>query len=98
MGGDSIGGSILVQSAAPVFANPGEHLTQGAAGAFYRSNGDSWGGNLSGTSATENLSLNYTGAYAQSDNYQAGGDFKDYSFTGRAGHTLPLGRGGLHRL
>ncbi len=90
VGGDSIGGSIVVQSAAPAFANPGEHLKKGEAGAFYRSNGDSWGGNLSGTYATENLSLNYTGAYAQSDNYKAGGDFKDYNFTGRAGHTLPL--------
>jgi iron complex outermembrane recepter protein len=90
VGGDSIGGSIVVQSAAPAFANPGEHLKQGEAGAFYRSNGDSWGGNLSGTYATDNVSLNYTGAYAQSDNYKAGDDFKDYSFTGRAGHTLDL--------
>jgi iron complex outermembrane recepter protein len=90
LGGDSIGGSILVQSAAPVFADPGRHLAQGAAGAFYRSNGDGWGGNLAGTFATEQLSLNYTGAYTQSDNYRAGGDFKDYSFTGRAGHSLLL--------
>lgn len=90
VGGDSIGGTILVQSAAPAFAKPGAHLLQGEAGAFYRSNGESWGGNLSGTFATENLSLNYTGSYAQSDNYKAGGDFKDYAFTGRAGHTLPL--------
>jgi iron complex outermembrane receptor protein len=35
------------------------------------------------------VSLGYTGAYTQSDNYDAGGDFKDYTFTGRAGHTLP---------
>jgi iron complex outermembrane recepter protein len=89
-GGDSIGGSILVESSAPVFAEPGKHLAQGKAGAFYRSNGDGWGGNLAGTYATDNLSLEYTGSYAQSDNYSAGGDFKDYSFTGRAGHTLPL--------
>ena len=90
VGGDSIGGSILVQSAAPAFANAGERLVTGSAGSFYRSNGDNWGANLSGTYATESLSLNYTGAYAQSDNYKAGGDFKDYSFTGREGHTLPL--------
>lgn len=90
VGGDSIGGSILVQSAAPAFAEPGTQLTTGSAGAFYRSNGNSWGGNLSGTYATERLSMNYTGAYAQSDNYRAGSDFKDYSFTGRLGHTLPL--------
>ncbi len=98
VGGDSIGGSILVQSAAPSFADPGGRLAKGEAGAFYRSNGDSWGGNLSGTYATESVSLNYTGAYTQSDNYRAGGDFKDYIFTGREGHTLDPGRGGLHRL
>ncbi len=90
VGGDSIGGSIVVQSATLAFAEPGKHLANGDAGIFYRSNGDSWGGNLSGTAATDNLSLNYTGAYAQSDNYKAGDDFKDYAFTGRAGHTLPL--------
>ncbi len=89
VGGDSIGGSILVQSAAPAFADPGQHLTQGEVGGFYRSNGNGWGGNLAGTYATDSLSINYTGSYAQSDNYKAGGDFKDYIFTGRLGHTLP---------
>ncbi|NEX18948.1 TonB-dependent receptor plug domain-containing protein [Thiorhodococcus mannitoliphagus] len=90
LGGDSIGGSILVQSAAPAFADPGERLVKGETGIFYRSNGDSWGGNLSGTYATDSLSLTYTGSYAQSDNYKAGGDFKDYGFTGRPGHILDL--------
>ena len=90
VGGDSIGGSILVESAAPAFADPDGRLATGQAGSYYRSNGDAWGGNLSGTYATENLSLNYTGSYAQSDNYKAGGDFKDYEFTGRLGHTLGL--------
>ncbi|MBK1723273.1 TonB-dependent receptor [Thiocystis violacea] len=90
VGGDSIGGSILVQSAPPAFADPGKQLTRGEMGTFYRSNGNAWGGNLSGTHATESLSLTYTGAYSQSDNYRAGGDFKDDDFTGRAGHTLDL--------
>ena len=90
VGGDSIGGSIVVRSADPAFAKSGEHLVQGKAGMFYRSNGDGWGGNLSGTLATESVSLGYTGAYTQSDNYKAGDDFKDYTFTGRSGHTLPM--------
>jgi iron complex outermembrane receptor protein len=90
VGGDSIGGSILVESAAPAFASPGERLTLGEAGAFFRSNGSNWGGNLSATHATDRVSLGYAGAYARSDNYTAGGDFKGYAFTGRAGHTLPL--------
>ena len=90
VGGDSIGGSIVVESADPVFARPGQgKLLQGEAGAFYRSNGDArapiWRppGQRTGQPG-------YTGAYAQADNYKAGDDFKDYTFTGRAGHTLAL--------
>jgi iron complex outermembrane receptor protein len=89
VGGDSIGGTILARTADPRFADPGASLLVGSAGAFYRSNGDGGGGNLAGAYATDRLSLGYTGSYAQSDNYQAGDDFKDYTFTGRAGHTLP---------
>jgi iron complex outermembrane receptor protein len=89
--GDSIGGSIVVDSAAPEFAQPGQgKLRKGEVGAFYRSNGDALGTNLAATLASESVSLSYTGAYARSDNYKAGDDFKDYSFTGRTGHTLPL--------
>jgi iron complex outermembrane receptor protein len=89
VGGDSIGGTILVESAPPPFAEPGKQLVTGQVGAFYRSNGDAWGANLAAAIANESLSLSYTGSYAESDNYKAGGDFKDYTFTGREGHTLP---------
>jgi iron complex outermembrane recepter protein len=89
VGGDSIGGSIVVRSADAAFAQPGAHLLKGEAGTFYRSNVDGWGGNLSGTFATESVSLNYIGAYTRSENHKAGGDFKNYTFTGRPGHTLP---------
>ena len=64
-------------------------LFKRAAGAFYRSNGNAKGGNLSATYATESFSMTYSGATAESDNYAAGGDFKNYDFTGRMGHTLP---------
>jgi iron complex outermembrane receptor protein len=91
VGGDSIGSSILVQSAAPEFAQPGQgKLVKGEAGAFYRSNGNVWGANLAATLASEQFNISYTGAYAQADNYEAGGDFKTYTFTGRAGHALGL--------
>ncbi len=91
LGGDSIGGTIIAQSYAPKFAAPGqETLATGEIGAFYRSNGDAFGGNVSATIANESLSFNYTGAYAQSDNYKAAGDFKTTTATGRLGHTLPL--------
>ena len=89
VGGDSIGGSIVAETAAPKFAAPGQGLlTEGEADTFYRSNGDARGANLSATMATENLSLTYTGATAKADNYKAAKDFKGTTVTGRAGHTL----------
>ena len=76
-GGDSIGGTIRVQSAQPEFAAPGQGgLLKGQAGVFYRSNGAVRGGNAAATLATETLSLRYSGSTVTSDNYKAGGDFK----------------------
>lgn len=90
-GGDSIGGTILVETPAPAFAAPGQGLlSQGEVGGFYRSNGDAHGANLSATVASDRLSLSYSAATAQAGNYQAGGDFKRSTVTGRAGHSLPL--------
>ena len=97
VGGDSIGGAIVAETAAPVFATPGQgSLVKGEASAFYRSNGHAKGANLSATYATESFSISYTGATAQSGNYDAGGNFKERIFgagnnpyyTGRPGHTL----------
>ncbi|MDI6749724.1 MAG: TonB-dependent receptor [Rhodocyclaceae bacterium] len=89
-GGDAIGGAIQVESLPPAFAAPGQgSVFKGEVGAFYRSNGDAYGGNLSASYATESFHVSYSGATAQSDNYKAGGDFKNYDFTGRLGHTLP---------
>ena len=77
VGGDSIAGTILVNSVAPEFAKAGEGtLLRGQAGAFYRSNGNGRGANLSATLANEMLSVNYSGSTAQADNYTAGGTFK----------------------
>lgn len=77
VGGDSIGGAIIVDSPAPEFAKPGEGtLFKGNAGAFYRSNGNANGGNLSATIASEKLSMAYSGSTAKADDYKAGGDFK----------------------
>ena len=91
VGGDSIGGSIIAETAAPQFAAPGQGLlSKGEIGAFYRSNNDAQGGNLAATLATENLSISYTGAYAKADNYKAAGNFKSTTATGRVGHTLAL--------
>jgi len=95
VGGDSIGGSIVVDSPAPVFAAPGQgSLTKGEIGAFFRSNGNAQGGNLSATYATESFNLTYSGAIAESNNYKAGGNFKTRTDTGVTGHSLPLDEAG----
>lgn len=76
LGGDSIGGTIVVESAPSLFAEPGQTLLTGSAGAFYRSNGDGRGVNLTSTLAGANVSLNYTGSGTRANNYDAGGSFK----------------------
>ncbi len=80
VGGDSIGGSIVVETQAPRFAAPGQGgVVSGEVGAFYRSNGDAMGANLAVTYANDAFSISYAGASAQSDNYKAGGDYKNFS-------------------
>ncbi len=72
-GGDSIGGIIAVETAPPVFAEQGQTLLKGEASAFYRSNGDGFGGAMTITAASERLSLTYNGSYTQADNFDGGG-------------------------
>ncbi len=77
LGGDSIGGTIAAESAAPEFAKPGEGmLAKGRIGTFYRSNNHARGINLSATVAGEKFSARYTGSLVDADNYRAGDDFK----------------------
>lgn len=88
VGGDSIGGSIVVDSAAPLFSRDEDPLTAAQIGGFYRSNGHARGANASATFASEQLSLNYQGSAAQAANYKAADDFKTFTATGRPDHTL----------
>ncbi|QDX82632.1 TonB-dependent receptor [Denitratisoma sp. DHT3] len=82
VGGDSIGGSIIVETSAPKFAAPGQgSLLEGEVGAFYRSNGNASGANLSMTYATDSFNISYSGASAKSDNYKAGGDYRNFAVT-----------------
>jgi len=91
VGGDSIGGTIEVDTLPATFAEPGEGVIhEGEVGAFYRSNGNARGTNLSATLATDTVSLSYSGGWSKADNYDAGGDFKTSTATGRPGHELPL--------
>ena len=77
VGGDSIAGTIQVDSAVPEFAGPGEDaLLKGQASTFYRSNNAARGVNLSATVAGEKLSVRYTGSAVEANNYEAAHDFK----------------------
>ena len=73
-GGDNIGGIISAISTPPQFATSDAMLVTGNASAFYRSNGDGFGGAVKLTVANRNLSATYTGSYTQSDQYDGGGD------------------------
>lgn len=75
-GGDSIGGSIQMDSAAPRFAAGGETLWQARLGAFARSSGFARGGNASGTWASERLSLGAEWSVNRQDNWRAARAFK----------------------
>ncbi len=90
IGGDLIGGAIVVNSREPLFAAPGQGVvTRGSIGSFYRSNGDGMGGNVSATAATEHFFLSYEGAYAKSGNYFAGGDFGKFPLSSTITKVLP---------
>ncbi len=85
VGGDSIGGTIQVDSPPPQFATGEEsYLAKGQLGSFYRSNGDAFGYHFRGNVAGRWLSLSYNESRSQSDNYVAGRSFKPVS-SGREG-------------
>lgn len=92
MGGDNIGGVISVSAGEPRFSTDGSLLMTGEASAYYRSNGDGFGGSVALTVAGENLSATYTGSYTQSDNYKAGGSRGEVRSTeyAKTDHALAL--------
>jgi len=73
MGGDSLGGTIAVESAAPVFATGNENIHQeGSSTGFYRSNGENYGGIITGWLSGQNIALGYTGSWSTTDDYTDG--------------------------
>jgi iron complex outermembrane recepter protein len=76
VGGDNIGGVVVVDPAAPRFADPGSTLSRGELGGYYRSNGKASGGHIAATVANDTVSLGYTGSTARAGNYTAAKDFK----------------------
>ncbi len=69
LGGDSIGGTIIANSKPVEFSG-------GSIAGFYRSNGDNFSSDVSLNVANDWLAVRYSGAYARSDNYRAGDNFK----------------------
>jgi iron complex outermembrane receptor protein len=72
-GGDSLGGTVVVETLPPHFAGAGEGVhTAGSLTAFYRSNGNGVGTSATAHAASNNVSVNYAGAWTRSDNYDDG--------------------------
>lgn len=108
-GGDSLGGAVVMQSPPPVFAAAGKRLdTSGSASGFYRSNGQIYGGFVTGWIAGHHFGAGYTGTWS------TGGDYTDGSgrtitstYAESTDHTLTLAargagnqvvlRAGFHR-
>ncbi|WLT31922.1 TonB-dependent receptor [Geothrix sp. PMB-07] len=73
VGGDSIGGTIVLRSADPVFAEPGSgSLASGRLSAFFRSNGNVAGANARGSFASDSLSIAYVGSTVKAGDYKDG--------------------------
>jgi len=76
-GGDSLGGTIAVDSNPAVFADAGTRTLAGmSASGFYRSNGKYYGGSASAWLASRNLAAGYTGAWSTNDDYTDGNGHK----------------------
>ena len=72
-GGDSIGGTIEVQSNAPVFAQPGAGLlTQGSFAVSGRNVNNSVATSVNASAASDSLSVGYSGAYTRGHSYEDG--------------------------
>ncbi len=73
VGGDSIGGTIVLRSADPTFAEPGSAAkAHGSLSAFFRSNGNVSGANVRAGFASDTLSVAYAGSVVKSADYKDG--------------------------
>jgi iron complex outermembrane receptor protein len=91
VGGDSIAGTIKVESVPPKFTAVGEKsITSGSVTAFSRSNGNGIGGSANVSYSDDSTNLTYTKTYSHSNNYQAASSFKagDGKITNTVGTSL----------
>lgn len=72
-GGDSLGGTVIVETLPPHFTGAGEGVhTAGSVSTFYRSNGDGVGTAVTAHAANNTVSVNYAGSWTRSGNYEDG--------------------------
>ena len=72
-GGDNIGGTIALATAAPQFGSGGQGLAiHGGVTGFHRTNGVVNGGNAWLSAATERFRIGYTGSYVNANDYTDG--------------------------
>ena len=92
-GGDSIGGTIAIESVAPQFASRGNRvMTHGGVSAFHRTGGVANGGNAWLSTSTENFRVGYTGSYVNANDYKDGaGAMVKSTFYETQNHALELG-------
>lgn len=97
LGGDSIAGTISLNSQAPRYALAEDRLLQEDSLSYhYRSNGHNQGIAASATLASDWLSLNYTGSQDEADSYRDGNGDKVADTLYRAeNHALTLGAKGV---
>ena len=100
LGGDSLGGTVAIDSRDPAFANAGERLhEEGGSTGFYRSNGQNYGGSFSEWVAGRNLGLGYAGSWAANDDYTDGSGHKVTStYAQTTDHTVTLAAQGAGNL
>ena len=71
-GGDSIGGTLAVDTAPPEFSANGMPQVHGNIGAFHRTNSVANGGSASLAFTTKNFRIGYTGSYVNANDYKDG--------------------------
>ncbi|MYM63129.1 TonB-dependent receptor [Pseudomaricurvus sp. HS19] len=101
LGGDSIAGTIAVDSEPPRYAEqPGAWSSGGEVGLFYRSNNRNYAESLSAWLATANVSLGYSGSNDKAESYRDGnGDTVLDTLYRSENHALTLGvRGEVQEL
>jgi iron complex outermembrane receptor protein len=92
LGGDSLGGTVVVEGRTPVFAQGTEKIREETnAQGFYRSNGQYYGGAVTESLAGRHLAIGYRGTWSTNDDYTDGRGHKVTStYAQSADHTVTL--------